>query len=128
MSYRNRVILYVETALLSQTPVAPEINTLSDREFEVMSLIADGKTIVEIAREKKLSLKTISTYRTRLLKKLRLRTKAEITHYVDYLDIAYCLSRAELSAAELATRCDGRDRGMRRAGHGSAAGLSLSQA
>ena len=55
---------------------------LSDREFEIMCLIASGKTVSEIADLLSRSVKTISTYRTRILEKMRMRTNAEITHYV----------------------------------------------
>ena len=54
---------------------------LSDREYQVMTMIASGKTIVQISRELNLSDKTISTYRTRILEKMGLKTNAEITHY-----------------------------------------------
>ena len=54
---------------------------LSDREYQVMILIASGKTIVEISKELVLSDKTISTYRARILEKMSLRTNSEITHY-----------------------------------------------
>ena len=54
---------------------------LSDREYQVMRLIASGKTVSEIARELSLSVKTISTHRTRLLQKMHLRTNAELTQY-----------------------------------------------
>jgi DNA-binding NarL/FixJ family response regulator/HPt (histidine-containing phosphotransfer) domain-containing protein len=55
--------------------------TLSDREYEVMSRIAAGKTVTEIAEELSLSAKTISTYRTRVLEKLGVKNSAEIVHY-----------------------------------------------
>ncbi len=55
--------------------------TLSDREFEVMRLIASGKTVGEIAEMLSLSDKTISTYRARLLEKMGMKTSAELTHY-----------------------------------------------
>jgi two-component system invasion response regulator UvrY len=54
---------------------------LSDREFEVMRLIALGKTVGEIAVMLSLSNKTISTYRRRALEKLGVRTNAEIARY-----------------------------------------------
>jgi two-component system invasion response regulator UvrY len=54
---------------------------LSDREFEVMCLIASGKTLSEIAHLLCLSDKTISTYRARVLEKMGMKTSAEITHY-----------------------------------------------
>jgi len=54
---------------------------LSNREFQVMYLIASGRTLTEIANELSLSIKTISTYRTRILKKLGLRNTTEIIRY-----------------------------------------------
>lgn len=55
---------------------------LSDREFEIMCLIASGKTVTEIAELLSRSVKTISTYRARILEKMEMRTNAELTHYV----------------------------------------------
>jgi len=55
--------------------------TLSDREYEVMRRIAAGKTVMEIAAEMSLSVKTISTYRARILVKLGVKNSAEITRY-----------------------------------------------
>jgi DNA-binding NarL/FixJ family response regulator len=54
---------------------------LSDREFEVFRWIASGKTVGQIAALLGLSNKTISTYRARLLRKMGMRTNAELTHY-----------------------------------------------
>jgi two-component system, NarL family, invasion response regulator UvrY len=59
----------------------PPHETLSDREFEVMRLIASGKTVGEIAVVLSLSDKTISTYRARILGKMGMKTNAELTHY-----------------------------------------------
>ncbi len=59
----------------------PLHETLSDREFQVMCMIASGKTISEIAEELSLSVKTVSTYRARVLEKIRLKNNAELTHY-----------------------------------------------
>jgi two-component system invasion response regulator UvrY len=59
----------------------PPHEALSDREFEVMRLIASGKTVTEIAELLSLSDKTISTYRARLLEKMEMRTNAELTRY-----------------------------------------------
>ena len=56
--------------------------TLSDREFEIMRLIASGKTVSEIAELLSRSVKTISTYRSRIMEKMGMRTNAEITYYV----------------------------------------------
>ena len=55
--------------------------SLSNREFEVMRLIASGKTVGEIAEMLSLSDKTISTYRTRILEKMGMKTSAELIHY-----------------------------------------------
>ena len=54
---------------------------LSDREFQVLRLIASGHSVSEIARALCLSVKTVSTHRTRLLKKMQLKNNAELTHY-----------------------------------------------
>jgi DNA-binding NarL/FixJ family response regulator len=59
----------------------PPHEMLSDREFEVMRLIASGKTVTEIADLLSLSDKTISTYRARLLEKMAMKTNAELTRY-----------------------------------------------
>jgi two-component system invasion response regulator UvrY len=54
---------------------------LSDREYQVMCLIASGKTVTEIGDQLALSVKTVSTYRSRILEKMRMKTNAELTHY-----------------------------------------------
>ncbi|MCU1267855.1 MAG: response regulator with a DNA-binding domain [Acidobacteria bacterium] len=54
---------------------------LSDREFEVLRLIASGKTLSEIANTLSLSDSTISTYRGRILEKMGMKTNAELIHY-----------------------------------------------
>jgi DNA-binding NarL/FixJ family response regulator len=54
---------------------------LSDREFEILRLIAAGRTVKEIAAELTLSANTISTYRARILEKMKMQTSAELTHY-----------------------------------------------
>lgn len=59
----------------------PPHETLSDREFEVMCLIASGKSVGEIAELLSLSDKTISTYRARLLEKIGIHTNAELVRY-----------------------------------------------
>lgn len=59
----------------------PPHELLSDREYQVMLLIASGKTVTEIARELYLSVKTISTYRTHILEKMKMKNNAEITLY-----------------------------------------------
>lgn len=54
---------------------------LSDREYQVVLMIAAGKTVSEIANELSLSVKTISTNRSRALAKMGMKTNAELTHY-----------------------------------------------
>ncbi|MCU0586847.1 MAG: response regulator transcription factor [Syntrophobacteraceae bacterium] len=61
--------------------VRPPHEALSDREYQVLRMIASGRTVSEIAEELALSVKTISTYRARVLEKLRMKTNAELTHY-----------------------------------------------
>ncbi|MFZ3288514.1 MAG: response regulator transcription factor [Telluria sp.] len=56
-------------------------DTLSDREYQTLTMIASGKTVSAIAAELSLSVKTISEYRARLLVKMRLKNSAELTHY-----------------------------------------------
>jgi two-component system, NarL family, invasion response regulator UvrY len=55
---------------------------LSNREYQVLRLIGGGKTVSEIAVELSLSVKTVSTYRGRVLEKMEMRTNAELTRYV----------------------------------------------
>jgi len=54
---------------------------LSNREFQVLQLLAEGKCLKEVAAELSLSPKTVSTFHTRTLKKLRLRNDVELIHY-----------------------------------------------
>lgn len=59
----------------------PVHETLSDREYQVLCLLASGKTVKQIAEQLHLSVKTISTYRTRMLDKMKMKNNAELTHY-----------------------------------------------
>jgi two-component system invasion response regulator UvrY len=59
----------------------PPHEALSDREFQVMCKMASGKTVSQIAVEISLSVKTVSTYRARVLEKMNMRTNAELTRY-----------------------------------------------
>ncbi|MGZ5779861.1 MAG: response regulator [Burkholderiaceae bacterium] len=59
----------------------PLHETLSDREYQTLIMIASGKAVSDIAAELLLSVKTISMYRSRLLQKMKLRHNAELTHY-----------------------------------------------
>lgn len=54
---------------------------LSEREFRVLRLLASGKSVSEIGQELFLSVKTVSTYRSRLLNKMQMRSNAELTRY-----------------------------------------------
>lgn len=57
-------------------------HSLSNREYQVMSLIGSGKTVGKIAGELALSVKTVSTYRAHILRKLNMKNNAEITRFV----------------------------------------------
>lgn len=59
----------------------PPHKRLSDREFQVLRLIASGKTVSEIATELSLSVQTISTYRAHILEKMGLENNAQLMHY-----------------------------------------------
>lgn len=59
----------------------PLHESLSDREFQVMRLIASGRTVTQIAEALSLSAKTVSTYRARILQKMNLKTNAELIRY-----------------------------------------------
>lgn len=54
---------------------------LSDREYQVLRMIAAGRTIKQIAEDLSLSIKTVSTYRTRIMQKMNMKTNAELMHY-----------------------------------------------
>jgi DNA-binding NarL/FixJ family response regulator len=87
----NKVIsggTYVSEAMVEKFIFGPDIKSggppheaLSDREFEVLRLIASGKTLSEIAGILSLSESTISTYRGRIMEKMGMKTNAELTHY-----------------------------------------------
>jgi DNA-binding NarL/FixJ family response regulator len=87
----NKVIeggRYVSSALAASLVGDPEPRSerppheaLSDREYEVLTLIASGKTVREIANLLSLSDKTISTYRARILEKMRMKTTADLIRY-----------------------------------------------
>ncbi|MEM5786450.1 MAG: response regulator transcription factor [Syntrophobacteraceae bacterium] len=66
---------------LEEDTERPIYEKLSDREYHVMCMIASGKTVKDIAKELSLSMKTISTYRTRVLEKLKMKSNAELTHF-----------------------------------------------
>ena len=54
---------------------------LSDREYQVLCLLASGKSVTQIAEQLALSVKTVSTYRARILEKMDMKNNAELIHY-----------------------------------------------
>jgi two-component system invasion response regulator UvrY len=79
---------YVSPVLAEKLAADLSVNTdkapqefLSNREYQVLRLLASGKIVSEIAGELRLSVKTISTYRARVLEKMRLRNNAQLMHY-----------------------------------------------
>jgi two-component system, NarL family, invasion response regulator UvrY len=68
-------------SLLAGETVGHPHERLSDREFEILKLLASGKTVSQVAQQLSLSVKTVSTHRTRILKKMNMKTNAELTHY-----------------------------------------------
>ncbi|MCX5820215.1 MAG: response regulator transcription factor [Deltaproteobacteria bacterium] len=88
---------YVSSSLAEKLALELDIDTkkpphatLSDREYQVMLMLASGKAVKEIADELCLSVKTISTYRSRVMEKMNMKKNAELTlyaiqnHLVDY--------------------------------------------
>jgi DNA-binding NarL/FixJ family response regulator len=79
---------YVSTTLAEQLvtdldadPDKPVHSQLSEREFQILCKLASGNSVSEIAKELCLSVKTVSTYRTRVLEKMGLRSNADLTAY-----------------------------------------------
>ena len=70
--------------LLAETPdatTAPLHSSLSQREFQIFCKLASGQSVSEVANELFLSVKTISTYRTRVLEKMSMHSNADLTYY-----------------------------------------------
>jgi DNA-binding NarL/FixJ family response regulator len=67
-------------ALGEDSSIQPH-ETLSDREFDVFKLLASGKAVSDIASQLSLSATTVSTYRSRIMDKMNMRTNAELTRY-----------------------------------------------
>lgn len=63
------------------SPGEPRHSALSEREFQIFCKLAEGKSVSEIAAKLFLSVKTVSTYRTRILEKMGMKTNADITYY-----------------------------------------------
>jgi DNA-binding NarL/FixJ family response regulator len=68
------------SVVAGESPGAPH-ETLSDREFEIFKMLASGRAVSQVAHDLGLSVKTVSTHRARLLKKMSMSTNAELTHY-----------------------------------------------
>jgi two-component system, NarL family, invasion response regulator UvrY len=66
---------------LGEDKTLQQHETLSDREFEVLKLLASGKAVSDIAAQLSLSATTVSTYRSRIMEKMNMRTNAELTRY-----------------------------------------------
>ncbi len=98
MSPKREIITALEKAVLGKKYVNPEFaeclingmtggdteklhNILSNREYQVLCLIASGKPVGKIAVELSLSVKTVSSYRTFILRKMRMDNNAELTRY-----------------------------------------------
>ena len=79
--YLTPSLMELMTTDLQRKHSKPSHELLSDREYEVFLLIASGKNVSSIAGELSLSVKTISVYRSSILKKMGLKNNAEITHY-----------------------------------------------
>ena len=79
---------YISTAIAEKLAFQLDANfeempheALSDREYQVLCMLASGKTVTEIADELALSVKTVSTYRARILEKMDMKNNAELIHY-----------------------------------------------
>lgn len=72
----ERLAVFIEDEI-----TRPPHEKLSDREFEVLRMLALGKTVSEVAEELLLSVKTVSTYRSRVLEKMKMTSNAELTRY-----------------------------------------------
>jgi two-component system invasion response regulator UvrY len=78
---------HLATRLVSPDTGRPRHESLSDRELQVLRMLAKGMTVKEIGFDLHLSEKTISTYRTRVLEKMNLRTTAELMRYAIRADL-----------------------------------------
>lgn len=74
---------------LNSGGIGPLHANLSDREFQVLCLLSSGKTVSQIADQLSLSVKTISTYRARILDKMQMKNNAELTHYAIKNNLVY---------------------------------------
>jgi two-component system, NarL family, invasion response regulator UvrY len=88
--------LAAEASRATQTPH----EKLSDREFQVMRLLVSGRSLKEVATELSLSVKTISTFHTRIWEKLGVKNDVELVHYALEHRLADAPNRAEVRREE----------------------------
>ena len=81
MKYISPELAQVLARQIGDDQDAPLHESLSDREYQTLTMIASGKSVSDIAGELSLSVKTVSEYRSRLLTKMKLKNSAELTHY-----------------------------------------------
>ena len=79
--YVSAALAQTLAAQVGEDHEAPLHDSLSDREYQTLTMIASGMSVSDIARELSLSVKTVSEYRARLLAKMKLKNSAELTHY-----------------------------------------------
>ena len=79
--FSERVVDLLPSGPSANGAAANPHELLSDREFQILCLFGKGKTVKEIAGELALSRPTVSTYRSRILEKMRMRTTAELVRY-----------------------------------------------
>jgi DNA-binding NarL/FixJ family response regulator len=79
--YVSAALAQTLAAQVGEDHETPLHDSLSDREYQTLTMIASGMTVSDIARELSLSVKTVSEYRARLLVKMKLKNSAELTHY-----------------------------------------------
>ena len=79
--FSDKVVKVITSSMFNTNDINPEV-ILSNREFEVMCLIGRGKSLKEIGEQLFISEKTVSTYRARILEKLKLKNNSELIKYV----------------------------------------------
>ncbi len=79
--YVSAALAQTLAAQIGEDHETPLHESLSDREYQTLTMIASGMAVSDIARELSLSVKTVSEYRARLLVKMKLKNSAELTHY-----------------------------------------------
>ena len=72
---------YLSPGTPQEPSATPQHDRLSDREYQVMRMLAGGKSVSQIAADLSLSIKSISTYRVRILRKMGLKTNADLIRY-----------------------------------------------